>query len=55
MIAGDGNYGDLDAPANGALSAEFASPRGLALDLTNGLNLLFIADRDNNKIRSLNL
>ncbi len=50
VLAGNGTYGDGDGPA---LSAEFADPRGLALDAP--LNLLFIADRDNNVIRELNL
>ena len=50
VLAGNGTYGDVDGPA---LSAEFADPRGLALDAP--LNLLFIADRDNNVIRELNL
>jgi hypothetical protein len=50
VLAGNGTYGDVDGPA---LSAEFADPRGLALDVP--LNLLFIADRDNNTIRELNL
>ncbi len=50
VLAGSGTYGDVDGPA---LSAEFADPRGLALDAP--LNLLFIADRDNNTIRELNL
>ena len=50
VIAGNGTYGY----ANGrALSAEFADPRGLALDAT--VNALFVADRDNNVIRELNL
>jgi Bacterial Ig-like domain (group 3) len=50
VIAGNGTYGDVDGSA---LSAEFASPRGLAYDAP--LNALFIADRDNNTIRELNL
>jgi sugar lactone lactonase YvrE len=50
VIAGNGTYGDVDGAA---LSAEFASPRGLAFDAT--YSELFIADRDNNTIRSLNL
>jgi hypothetical protein len=50
VLAGSGTYGYVDGPA---LSAEFADPRGLALDAP--LNLLFIADRDNNVIRELNL
>ena len=50
VLAGTGTYGDVDGPA---LSAEFADPRGIALDAP--LNLLFIADRDNNVIRELNL
>ncbi len=50
VLAGNGTAGDVDGPA---LSAEFQSPRGLALDVP--LNLLFIADRDNNVIRELNL
>jgi Bacterial Ig-like domain (group 3) len=50
VLAGNGTAGDADGPA---LSAEFQSPRGLALDAP--LNLLFIADRDNNVIRELNL
>ena len=50
VLAGNGTYGDVDGPA---LTAEFADPRGLALDAP--LNLLFIADRDNNVIRELNL
>ncbi len=50
VLAGTGTYGDVDGSA---LSAEFADPRGIALDAP--LNLLFIADRDNNVIRELNL
>ena len=50
VLAGDGTAGDVDGPA---VSAEFASPRGLAFDAP--LNALFIADRDNNTIRELNL
>ena len=50
VLAGNGTAGDVDGPA---LSAEFQSPRGLALDVP--LNALFIADRDNNVIRELNL
>src|ERR1700733_11432976 len=50
VIAGNGTAGLVDGPA---LSAEFFSPRGLALDAP--LNLLFIADRDNNAVRELNL
>jgi sugar lactone lactonase YvrE len=50
VIAGNGTYGDLDGSA---LSAEFASPRGLAFDTR--LDALFIADRDNNTIRELSL
>jgi streptogramin lyase len=48
VLAGNGTAGLVDGPA---LSAEFYSPRGLALDG----NLLFIADRDNNAVRMLNL
>ena len=50
VLAGNGTAGLVDGPA---LSAEFQAPRGLALDAP--LNLLFIADRDNNAIRELNL
>ena len=50
VLAGNGTAGYVDGPA---LSAEFQDPRGLALDAP--LNLLFIADRDNNVIRELNL
>jgi hypothetical protein len=50
VIAGNGTYGYVDGPA---LSAEFQDPRGLAFDAP--LNMLFIADRDNNVIRELNL
>ena len=50
VLAGTGTYGDVDGPST---SAEFADPRGLALDAP--LNLLFIADRDNNVIRELDL
>ncbi len=50
VIAGNGTAGLVDGPA---LSAEFFSPRGLALDAP--LNLLFIADRDNDAVRELNL
>ena len=50
VIAGNGTYGYVDGPA---LSAEFQDPRGLALDAP--LDALFIADRDNNVIRELNL
>jgi sugar lactone lactonase YvrE len=51
VIAGSGTYGDVDSTS--PLSAEFASPRGLAFDTR--LDALFIADRDNNTIRELNL
>ncbi len=50
VLAGNGTAGLVDGPA---LSAEFYDPRGLALDAP--LNLLFIADRDNNAVRELNL
>jgi trimeric autotransporter adhesin len=50
VLAGNGTPGHVDGPA---LSAEFFDPYGLALDAP--LNLLFIADRDNNVIRELNL
>ena len=50
VIAGNGTSGDVDGSA---LNAEFADPRGLAFDAR--LNPLFIADRDNNVIREVNL
>ncbi len=50
VIAGNGTAGNADGPA---LSAEFFDPRGLAFDTR--LDALFIADRDNNTIRELNL
>ena len=51
VIAGSGTFGYHDDTS--ALLAEFASPRGLALDATG--RLLYIADRDNNVIRQLDL
>jgi sugar lactone lactonase YvrE len=50
VIAGNGTAGYVDGSAS---SAEFYRPMGLAFDAQ--LNALFIADRDNNIIRELNL
>ncbi len=50
VLAGTGTAGLLDGPV---LDAEFFSPRGLAFD--SQLNALFVADRDNNAIREVNL
>ena len=50
VLAGNGTAGLVDGPL---LSAEFYDPRGLAFDAQ--LNALFVADRDNNAIRELNL
>jgi sugar lactone lactonase YvrE len=50
VLAGNGTAGYLDGPL---LNAEFYDPRGLAFDAQ--LNALFVADRDNNVIREVNL
>jgi sugar lactone lactonase YvrE len=50
VLAGNGTAGDVNGPF---LSAEFYDPRGLTFDAQ--LDALFVADRDNNAIRELNL
>ena len=50
VLAGNGTAGLVDGPL---LSAEFFDPRGLTFDAQ--LNALFVADRDNNAIREVNL
>lgn len=50
-ISGGPSFGDLDGDT--AQIALFHNPVGLALDKSE--NLLFVADRDNNAIRQLNL
>ena len=46
-------YGYGYADGDITLYAEYHTPCGIALDITG--NYLFVADRDNNAIRSLNL